>query len=588
MLWKKTGSISNILERRLLSWQASPNCPNAMCCRTLTRTSSKCLSPTTIQCVCACVCKCVFRCTCGLQSRPKRQEQSEQRTMWSDRWTAVRANPVECGWYRKRFVNVCVLSLLLGSVASRCPVWKPSNTHVHASESDKSMDSSFFLILPQSFEIIFPAIPTCTKGSTTSVATRIPSLTFSTLPFVFDLMLRRFLCEPSRFQQTLSQRLPLQILQCSESGCPHCGLFACSFLQCQLCSSGSCFFCGSLCRCPECNGTRCDWESHIEHTETKFTTFVIRIDSFGKVVSGRNLLCWREQAVRWWELMVEKETRRRRLLTQHLLPVPHHYMLRRGSEDEKKRNHSAQASRGQDMPRRHARSSRECQYALFDRALSWKPGRRDERHWHQSRLDSTLREKSVLSRRKHCALDVVTDVATVVDAVLWTSSLVFLSKRGLTFRIEVFQKNTTSTRVAVEYTFIQNRFHPLTLSSKHDFIQWHFHPKHFHPILTLSSNDTFIQNIFIQQQFHPMNFSSHDIFIQWHFHLMTFSTNDGFLQNITCGTINIVRVCVKASQAEGRRRLHTNTAYARLSGFNRPSPEGLLHRSNPKGGSLGV
>ena len=32
-----------------------------------------------------------------------------------------------------------------------------------------------------------------------------------------------------------------------------------------------------------------------------------------------------------------------------------------------------------------------------------------------------------------------------------------------------------------------------------------------------------------------------------------------------------VRVCVKAASAEGRRRLHTNTAYARLSGFNRPS-----------------
>ena len=66
----------------------------------------------------------------------------------------------------------------------------------------------------------------------------------------------------------------------------------------------------------------------------------------------------------------------------------------------------------------------------------------------------------------------------------------------------------------VECTFIQNRFHPLTLSSKHDFIQWHFHPKHFHPILTLSSNDTFNQDSFIQQQFHPMNFSPSDIFIQ--------------------------------------------------------------------------
>ena len=47
------------------------------------------------------------------------------------------------------------------------------------------------------------------------------------------------------------------------------------------------------------------------------------------------------------------------------------------------------------------------------------------------------------------------------------------------------------------------------------------------------------------------------------------------------GTVNIVRVCVKASPAEGRRRLYTNTAYARLSGFNRLSAgdaphEGLL------------
>ena len=34
---------------------------------------------------------------------------------------------------------------------------------------------------------------------------------------------------------------------------------------------------------------------------------------------------------------------------------------------------------------------------------------------------------------------------------------------------------------------------------------------------------------------------------------------------------NIVRVCVKASRAEGPRRLHTNTAYAHLWGLSRPS-----------------
>ena len=39
----------------------------------------------------------------------------------------------------------------------------------------------------------------------------------------------------------------------------------------------------------------------------------------------------------------------------------------------------------------------------------------------------------------------------------------------------------------------------------------------------------------------------------------------------TRGKNNIVRVSVKASPAEGRRRLHTNTAYVRLSGFNGPS-----------------
>ena len=128
-----------------------------------------------------------------------------------------------------------------------------------------------------------------------------------------------------------------------------------------------------------------------------------------------------------------------------------------------------------------------------------------------------------------------------------------------------------------------------TLSSKIDFIHWHFHPntisfndtfiqKQFHPMTlsskTLSSNfDTFIQWHFHPKHFHPLTISSNEFLIRWHFHPMTFSTNNGFIQKITCGTINTVRVCVKASPAEGRRRLHTNTAYARLSGFNRPSSE---------------
>ena len=85
---------------------------------------------------------------------------------------------------------------------------------------------------------------------------------------------------------------------------------------------------------------------------------------------------------------------------------------------------------------------------------------------------------------------------------------------------------------------------------------------------TLSSNfDTFIQQHFHPTHFHPTTLSSDECLIQWHLHLMTFSTNNGFIQNVTCGTINFVRACVKTSPAEGRRRLHTNTAYARLSGF---------------------
>ena len=64
----------------------------------------------------------------------------------------------------------------------------------------------------------------------------------------------------------------------------------------------------------------------------------------------------------------------------------------------------------------------------------------------------------------------------------------------------------------------------------------HFHPK------TISSNDTFIQNTssnfdtFIQTQFHPMNT-----------HPKTVSS-----KKFACGTINKVRISVKASPAEGR------------------------------------
>ena len=56
----------------------------------------------------------------------------------------------------------------------------------------------------------------------------------------------------------------------------------------------------------------------------------------------------------------------------------------------------------------------------------------------------------------------------------------------------------------VECTFIQQRFHPLTLSSKHDFIH-----------KTLSSNsDTFIQELFHPIIIDPRTFSSNEFLIQ--------------------------------------------------------------------------
>ena len=48
------------------------------------------------------------------------------------------------------------------------------------------------------------------------------------------------------------------------------------------------------------------------------------------------------------------------------------------------------------------------------------------------------------------------------------------------------------SRIPVEYTFIEKRFHPLTLSSRHDFIQF----RHFHPN-AVSSNEHSSNNCFI-------------------------------------------------------------------------------------------
>ena len=94
----------------------------------------------------------------------------------------------------------------------------------------------------------------------------------------------------------------------------------------------------------------------------------------------------------------------------------------------------------------------------------------------------------------------------------------------------------------------QNHFHQKTtfikkpLSSKN-----HFHQK------PLSSKTTFIKN-----QFHQRPFSSKTNFIKNQFHQRPLPVRGTHHPSKN----NIVRVCVKASRAEGPRRLHTNTAYA--------------------------
>ena len=80
---------------------------------------------------------------------------------------------------------------------------------------------------------------------------------------------------------------------------------------------------------------------------------------------------------------------------------------------------------------------------------------------------------------------------------------------------------------------------------------------------------------------------------------MTFSTNNGFIQNITCGTINTVRVSCESVAGRRPCGLHINTRLmpARVStGFHvkaspaegRASPEGLLKVERLEFRCLGV
>ena len=103
----------------------------------------------------------------------------------------------------------------------------------------------------------------------------------------------------------------------------------------------------------------------------------------------------------------------------------------------------------------------------------------------------------------------------------------------------------------------KNKFIKTTFIKK-SFIKIHFHQK------TLLSKTNLIKN-----QLHQKPTSS-----KKHFHQKTtFITNptEGDRTKHAWGAKNKVRISVRASPAEGRRRFHSNTAYARLSGFNRPS-----------------
>ena len=96
----------------------------------------------------------------------------------------------------------------------------------------------------------------------------------------------------------------------------------------------------------------------------------------------------------------------------------------------------------------------------------------------------------------------------------------------------------------VKYKFIKTTFIKKIFSSKSTFIKNHFHQKPISSKCHFHQNATFIKN---------------------HFHQKPISSKTNFIRALPVrGTHNIVRICVKASRADGPRRLHTNTACAHL------------------------
>ena len=156
--------------------------------------------------------------------------------------------------------------------------------------------------------------------------------------------------------------------------------------------------------------------------------------------------------------------------------------------------------------------------------------------------------------------------ASTMSTLFWATYANFITK--LRYKVNSIDVNSSKFSICAVWFDLHGRihFHPKTISSTDTFIQKRFHPltlhpKHFHPILTLSSKRSFIQWTFIQKLFHPMNVSSNDTFIQWHIQPMTVSS---------------------------KKKSHVDNQYCESVAGRRPA---MLHMKvcwRSKGGSLGV
>ena len=153
-------------------------------------------------------------------------------------------------------------------------------------------------------------------------------------------------------------------------------------------------------------------------------------------------------------------------------------------------------------------------------------------------LEDQFGKSETFFRRSQGSTCVVITLNAKINSVCWVqnhsmyhSKTLTLSNRRTRFCIHFSEAQRTIRTLMVtmvKYKFIKNHFHQNPLSSKN----------HFH------QNATFIKN-----QFHQKPISSKTLPVRGTHHP---SKN------------KIIRVCVKASRAEGPRRLHTNTACAHL------------------------